>query len=132
MNAHEEALVQTVAKALYVNSHWTDAITEHDSKRRAREEYERRAAVRWDEGKAGWSRYQEFPRLAQAAINALLPVITSWDEAHSLPEGSYIKDRIEVLTLREDTNTCTLEWHDVWGTISDIQFPATVLYEPSV
>lgn len=60
----------------------------------------------------------------------VISAVEGMDAIHLLPEGSIIRDKVEVLTLLEDTNNCTLEWHDTWGTICTIQFPATVLYDP--
>jgi len=58
--------IQEMAKVLFVAAHWQDTITEHDADRKPQAEYERRAAEKWDAGHAGWSRYQVFPRYAEA------------------------------------------------------------------
>jgi len=62
--------VNALARILYVEQHANDTITEHDSNRKPREEYERRAGVEWDSGRAGWSRYQLYPRLAAKVLAA--------------------------------------------------------------
>lgn len=60
-----------IARALYIEDHASDTITERDDNLKPREEYERRAGVRWDSGIAGSSHYQQYPRRARAVIAAL-------------------------------------------------------------
>jgi hypothetical protein len=66
-----KTMVAVLARALYVAAHWQDTITEHDRDRKPQAEYERRAGEKWDAGNAGWSPYQQYPRLAEAGITAL-------------------------------------------------------------
>lgn len=70
---------EAAARAMYVESNWAREITEHYSNQKPEDEYRAKAAARWDNGGAGYSMYQQYPRESAAAVDAAAPFLTSKD-----------------------------------------------------
>ena len=113
-----EWAVEATARAMYIAKHWKRQIHEPDGQRKPRETYNALAGRDWDTGLAGYSMYQEFRMLAEAAVPAARPAILA-DLAEKV-ESAVIEraekesdsDREKPLTLLRGTDVATWIRHE--------------------
>ena len=125
--------VDVLCRIMYVEQHANDMITEHDSDRRTREEYERRAGEHWDAGRAGWSRYQSYPRLARAILAAGYRrprVVTTVSELDALPDKAVVRDSSGDVAEKRGSVWCAFETAPMTNHRLAKYAPILVLHEP--
>jgi hypothetical protein len=91
--------IEMAARAMYVEKHWTSAITEPDHLRQEKRHYEAIVGGYWDGGRAGVSNYQMYRALAAVAVPAAIPGIVS-DIANEI-ENARIEPSKDVTPLED-------------------------------
>jgi hypothetical protein len=113
-----EWAVEAAARAMYISKYWRRAITEPDGQLKDRSHYNHLAGRTWDSGQAGYSMYQEFRMLAEAAVPAARPGILAdvADKVESAvierAETESDSDRQKPLTLLRGTDVATWIRHE--------------------